>query len=62
MFVLSSKRATILDTKIVTKLKKKVNKKTRKNKVFDYKSLIYETELKVLIMFQRDKHLQTDTE
>ena len=37
-------------------------KQPRKNKVFDYKSLIYETELKVLIMFQRDKHLQPETE
>ena len=33
-----------------------------KNKVFDYKSLICETELKVLFMFQRDKHLQPKTE
>ena len=36
-------------------------KQPRKNKVFDYKSLIYETYLKVLIMFKRDKHLQTET-
>ena len=35
-------------------------KTNRKNKVFDYKSLIYETELKVSIMFKRDKHLQTE--
>ena len=36
-------------------------KQTRKNNVFDYKSLIYETSLKVSIMFKHDKHLQTES-
>ena len=38
------------------------NKQPRKNEVFDYKSLICETELTVLSMFQLDKHLQPETE